>query len=267
MRKILKLACIAALLTPFAGCDEAEMIKYGAGGELNVYGWYDPRYVGTGTGDNDGEAYLKYKGNFGLMPADRLADTLYVGVKVMGDPVNYDRKVRFRLIPDERVATALEVTEVPGLSYVLPAGAAKVVLKYLVGRIPACGSFTGRWAIDFERSDFSPGAEGKDAFTLDVKNILTLEILGVDGETWSMYEQMFGVLFGFSDTKARFLINNGITDIAAWLNGDQFDVMLGCYDLQAALDEYKSNPDNPPLYDETKFPDLEWIYFVEEMDW
>lgn len=262
MRKILNLIGVAALLVSLAGCEEAEMIKYGAGGQLNVYGWSEAWAFGTDMYEDDREAYTKYSTNFGLIAEDMPVDTLVLGVKVMGEAVDYDRKVYFKLIPDEGVATSMEIVEAPELSYVVPAGAGKVILKYLIKRTAIGETFTGKWAIDFERSDFDKGAEGKDAFTLDVKNILNFEILEIDEELWNMYESYIGVLFGFSDAKARFLINNGITNIPAWLN--DYGPMYDCYYLQSLLDEYRSDPNNPPLYDETKLPAQEWIYFTFE---
>ena len=254
MRKIIYNTLAAALL--LAGCREAEMIRYEENGRLNVYGWYDSYFVGSDRGEDDAETSRRYSVNFSNMDAE--VDTLVLGVKVMGIPSDYDRRVSFRFVPAEG-SEPVEITEAPELEYVVPAGQPKAVLKYLVHRTPLGKELTGWWTLDFENSDFEPGAEGKDTFRVTAENFITLASLGVTESEWNFFTG-FSVLFGFSHTKAQFIIDFGITNFPWWLStwGPLFD----CADLQAALDEYRRDPDNPPLYDETKFPAQEWIYFT-----
>ncbi|MCL2560857.1 MAG: DUF4843 domain-containing protein [Rikenellaceae bacterium] len=256
MRKIIYSILAVALL--FAGCSEAEMIRYETNGRLNVYGWYDRQFVGSDMGEDDAETSRRYSVDFGHV--DGNVDTLFVGVRIMGVPSDYDRRVSFKFVPAEGSET-IDISEAPELEYIVPAGASKAVLKYLIHETPSGKELMGWWMPDFENSDFEPGAEGKDTFRVSARNYnLTLASLGVTEAQWNMFTG-FGLLFGFSHTKAQFIIDFGITDFVRWLVWE-WGPLSDCFALQAALDEYRRDPNNPPLYDETKFPALEWIYFT-----
>lgn len=259
MRKIFNTFFVLAAVLCAAGCNEAEMVRYENGGQVNLYGWYYPHKESW---ELDSEAFLRKKFNFGVNPKGEklMYDTLKVGVRLMGMPVDHDRDIIYKLVAE--TDNVIELETIPEETYFMPAGEAKVTVKYLVKRVATRNEvYKAKWMVDYDRTEFTPGSIEKQAFSLEFSDIVTPEVLGFKvEESWDWYADL-GVLFGYSETKMRFIITTlGITDIPGWL--DNFGPYWDAEILQDALDEYRADPSTPPLYDETKLPEQEWIYFI-----
>lgn len=256
MKKILILTLIAALCGVLPACHEADKIYFEQQGQINFTGWNSSGYPG------DAEAVLQDKTNFGLLGENVTEKTLRVGVRVMGAPVDYDRPVAVKVVTED--GATIQVDKIEGENYFVPAGEYKAEFRFKVRR-PAERNvvYKGKLVFDFDAmEDFTPGAVEKGAFVLEYSDVVNKEILNVQDELWNYYSEEFGILFGWSETKARFIITHlGITDFNEWLY-DDFEVYFGCMDLQEILDEYRSDPSNPPLYDETLLPEQVWIEFM-----
>ena len=98
MKRLIIILQLIALLVFLQGCDKYEMIKYDVGDRLNFMGDY---YWGKGekTYWVDETQYLYHEIKFGInSQGDRLLiNTVEVGVKLLGETVNYPRKVALKL--------------------------------------------------------------------------------------------------------------------------------------------------------------------------
>lgn len=248
------------LLTLFAilqGCEKFEMLEYGEGGELNFRGRYKS---GSKYYWSDDEKYLVWETNFGMnkLGDSLLQDTMIVGVKIMGVKVDHPRKVVFTTNPPKE--NALEVVFLE--DYYVPADTGTAAFKILVKR-PATHNttYTTELLIDYNQSDFKAGTDERQVFKLKAEDRVSLELWGLTEEDWENEPIFF---FGdWSETKMRYMITMfGCTDFLGWYwEEDSFYEALYGNLLYESLEEYKSDPSNPPLIDENtgewiEFPDL-----------
>ena len=260
MKKIIYVIVVSWVTLFWQACEKYEMVQYGEGGEINFMGDY---YRGQKTKPwwVDEVQYLNYEKNFGLntLGDSLIFDTLQIGVKVMGIPVNHPRKVVFTTRAPKQHALEVIFPE----EYYVPADTGVAVFKVLVKRPAERNAvYTADLVFDYARSDFKAGTDERQVFPLKARDEVTMELWGITEEEWEYY----GIFFGdYSETKARFLITAfGCVSFNDWTMEDEFmDIVFGntLYDM---LEEYKSDPSNPPLIDEhtgewIEFPDLSEI--------
>lgn len=244
-RYLLHVALAVLLLT---GCSEYKIKNYDLPDRVNFI-----------TEDNYGQESVDpedmvWERNFGVNPlGDRLqVDTLSVWVKAQGNIADRARKVVFKVEPE---GCGIEIE--PLGEYVLPAGEYKCAVKLLVKRpVLRDTLLVGKLTFDYERSDFQAGVDEQQYFTLKCSDIVNMETLNTYDMGWMWGPGMD--LGSWSNTKARFIINVlGITDFGSWwwVSPEEIDA------LTEALEAYKADPTNPPLYDETLLPEEVWISF------
>lgn len=231
-----------------AGCSEYEMKTYDLFDRINFISEDAYGYEST---DPENMVWEK---NFGVNPlGDRLkSDTLLVTVKAQGNIADEARRIAFRVIPED---CGVEIESLG--EYVMPAGEYKCTFALLVKRpVLQDTVFEGQLTFDFEHSDFQAGVDEQQYFTLACSDVVNMEVLNTYEWGWLYGPGMN--LGSWSNTKARFIINVlGITDFGSWYWVTPIQESA----LREALEEYKANPDNPPLYDETQFPEKVWISF------
>ena len=109
---------------------------------------------------------------------------------------------------------------------------------------------------DYARSDFQAGTEERQYYALTCYDVITIDLVNMSMVYWNYFYKKY--LGTWSNVKARFIIRTlGVTDFLAWRPYLQSDAVI----LKKALEEYKSNPANPPLYDEMQLPEKVWISF------
>lgn len=237
---------IIALLL-WGGCSEYEMKTYELFDRINFI-------VENEYGESTNPEDMIWEKNFGVNPlGDRLkADTLFVMVKAQGNVSDHARKITFKIIPAD---CGIEIESLE--EYVLPAEKYKSTYALLVKRPSMQDSvLEGKLTFDYEGSDFQAGVDEQQYFILKCSDIVNMDVLNTYEMGWTYGPGMD--LGSWSNTKARFIINIlGITDFGSWwwATPEQKTALVD------ALEAYKANPDNPPLYDETKFPEKEWISF------
>lgn len=244
MKKIYQLLGLVAGIFIF-GCSEYQMKTYETNDRINF----------TATDkygkETDRKEDLVYEKNFGLMAGDQVYDTLWIEVKVQGNITDYPRKVAFKLVPE---SSGIEV-ECPE-DYYIPANAYKVAFPVLVKRVKLLDTvLKAELTFDYANGDFQAGTGERQYYTLTCYDVITMEIVNINTMYWRFYEPHLGT---WSIAKARFIVRTlGVTDFLVWNTKVQSDVLI----LRQALEEYKANPANPPLYDETKLPEKVWISF------
>lgn len=261
-----KLTIILQLLTLFLflqSCKEYDMIEYGEGGEINFMGDYykgqksKPYWV-------DDVKYLEYEKNFGINERgdSLLYDTLVVGVKVMGLPATYERKVVLKANPPKENALEVIFPE----AYYVPADTIMASFKVVVKRPSEHDVFyTTELVFDYVKSDFSAGTEERQVYKLKAQDKVSLELWGISEEEWESEPVM---LFGeWSQTKMRYMMTLlECTKFNEWyFNADNFYQALEENLWYESLEAYKSDPTNPPLLDENtgdwiEFPNLLEIF-------
>ena len=181
-------------------------------------------------------------------------DTLQVVVRAQGNISDKDRRITFKVIPE---GCGIEVERMG--EYVLPAGEYECELKLLVNR-PALQDtvFEGQLTFDYTNSDFLAGVDEQQYYTLKCSDIFDQTIIDVSKMWWD-FVQIYD-LGSWSAAKVRFItLVLGFTsadwNMWFWVSPEQKGTLV------KALEEYKANPENPPLYDETKLPEQVWISF------
>lgn len=251
----------AVLMLLFLGsCEEYEMVDYGEGGEINFMGDYyrgeraKPYWV-------DEVKYLDYEKNFGVnKQGDSLRyDTINIGVKIMGTKTATPRRVVLTTRGPKENALEVIFPE----EYYVPADTGVAVFKVVVKR-PASRNvvWTTRLVFDYEHSDFRAGTAERQEFLLKAEDKVSLELWGMSQEEWDSEPVEF---FGeWSETKMRFMMTLlGCYKFQEWFWSDECIESFYDNTLYNALEEYKSDPANPPLLDEHG----EWIGFpnLEEL--
>lgn len=256
MKKII-IILLALFSTSLFSCREYEMIEYGKGGEINFVGRYF--YSDTWWVWDEDPTYLAWETNFGINPKgdSLLVDTLMFGVKIMGLTTDFDRKITFKVIAPEE--NALEVM-LPDDCY-MPADTNMIAVKIPVKRPDKKNVvYSTQLTFDYAQSDFSAGTLERQYFELEAMDSVSIELWGMSAMEWEYYGAELEYFFGpMSDTKIRYIITSlGVTNLKIWY--DSGDYMFVLFDdiLYNSLQEYKSNPDNPPLIDENTG---DWIYF------
>ena len=245
------------LLVFLQGCEKYEMVDYGEGGEINFMGRFQS---GSKYYWSDDEKYLEWKRNFGVnkLGDSLLLDTMIVGVKIMGIKADHPRKVVLKSNPPKENALEVIFPE----EYYVSADTGIASFKVLVRR-PATQNvtYTTELVFDYAQSDFKAGTEERQVFKLVAEDKVSLELWGITEEYWEYEPVMF---FGaWSETKMRYMITMlGCTNFEAWYYADDsfWEAIMGNI-LYETLEEYKSDPSNPPLLDENtgewiEFPDL-----------
>ena len=254
MKKSKNIGLLMILLAFFSSCEKYDMVEFGESGEINFRG----RYLnGSKYYWSDDEKYLEWEKNFGMnVQGDSLLqDTVIVGVKIMGEIVNYPRKVV--LTSEAPAENALEV--IFPEEYYVPADTAVATIV----KRPATRNitYTTKLMFDYSQSDFEAGTQERQVFNLKAEDKVSMELWGITQEDWE-YEPVF--FFGeWSETKMRYMITMlGCVSFMNWYyNEDSFFEALMGNVLYESLEEYKADSSNPPLLDENtgewiEFPDL-----------
>ncbi len=243
----------------YCSCEEYEMVDYGEGGEINFMGDYyrgeraKPWWV-------DEVKYLSYEKNLGINPLgdSLMMDTVVLGVKIMGMTTSYDRKVVLKVNPPKQHALEVIFPE----EYVVPADTGMATFRVVMKRPPVRDTvYTTEVIFDYDRSDFKRGTEERQVFKLEARDEVSMELWKVTEEEWYVEDDESPALFlgDYSNTKARFIITLlNCPDFSKWYNSEEFWEVIMSNLLYDALEEYKSNADNPPLLDENTG---EWIKF------
>lgn len=239
-----------------SACQEEEVPVYSDVDRVN--------FVGTSEDNEDDPDYMYGEKNF---LAERGDVGVYVlRVKVQGRPSDVERHVYFTQRDSTVPGVRLEFGECT-----IPAGELYGECKVTINRPAEDEELISLVGFDYERSDFQRGTHERQEFMIKVYDQISYELLGIYDGFWDD-NWMSMDLGSWSFTKAAFICRTlGITDFAKWLNDpahwlvDWNTFTFVCHDkekLVQALEEYKSNPDNPPLYDETLLPYYEeWIAF------
>lgn len=258
MKKIIYLILLGFAVLYLNSCEENKMVDYGEGGEINFMGDFysgqkkNPYWV-------DEVKYLKYEKNFGINPlGDSLMyDTVRLAVKIMGVRADHPRRVVLATNPPRE--NALEVILADEYYVLADTGIAEI--KVVIKR-PAThkGTWSTKLIFDYARSDFRAGTLERQEFELKAQDSVSLKLWGTTQEEWDA-ELSGGFFFGeYSDTKARFIMTLlGCTKFNEWYDSDEFWEVIYGNVLFEALEEYKSDPANPPLLDDRG----EWIEFPD----
>ena len=228
------------------GCSEFQMKTYETNDRINF----------TATDEygreTDKKEDLAYEINFGTIPPAQIYDTVQIEAKVQGNITDYPRKVAFKL---QKENSGIEV-EYPG-NYYVPANAYKAAFTVLVRRVQLLDTLLkAQLTFDYANSDFEAGVDERQQFELSCYDVITIDLVNMSLVYWNYFYKKY--LGAWSNVKARFIIQTlGVTDFLAWRPRIQADAIV----LKQALEEYKANPANPPLYDETKLPEKVWISF------
>lgn len=237
------LAFISILL--MYGCEENEMMSWQ--GENTITFITQDKY---GKDNEDPEALL-WERNWGIDTRGILfvSDTLDIWVKAQGDLSDKPRKIAFKTEGDPE-NVRFEFPE----KYILPAGEYRLKCKVVIARpVDYDSIFTGRLMFDYENCDFLPGSKERQAMTFKNSDVVTMELLGTSEREWN---SLVSALGKWSSTKGRFMLT--VLKRVEILKGiTRGELTL----IKNALAAYKDNPDNPPLYDETQFPEKVWINF------
>lgn len=228
------------------GCSEYKMKEYDLMDRINFVVLDDWGQVSA-----DPENMV-WEGNFGMKMEAK--DTLRVMVRAQGNISDKDRKIAFKVVQEG------EGIEVESLGeYVLPAGEYECELKLLVHR-PALQDtvFEGQLTFDYGKSDFLAGVDEQQYYKLKCSDIFDQSIVEISQYWWD-WVQVYD-LGNWSAAKVRFItLVLGFTaadwEEWFWVSPQEKDTLV------QALEAYKANPDNPPLYDETKLPEQVWISF------
>lgn len=229
-----------------SGCSEYQMKTYETNGRINF----------TATNEygqeTDRVEDLVYEKNFGTMPPARLYDTMVIEVKVQGNITDYPRKVAFKVEPEN---SGIEV--VSPEEYYVPADAYKAAFKVLVKRVELLDTvLEAQLTFDYAHSDFQAGTDERQQYALTCYDVITIDLVNMSMVYWNYFYKRY--LGTWSNVKARFIIQTlGVTDFLAWRPYIQSDAVV----LKKALEEYKADSANPPLYDETQLPEKVWISF------
>ena len=228
------------------GCSEYKMKEYDLMDRINFIVKDDWGQVSVDPED------MVWEGNFGMTMAAQ--DTLQVVVRAQGNISDKDRRITYKVIPE---GCGIEVERMG--EYVLPAGEYECELKLLVNR-PALQDtvFEGQLTFDYTNSDFLAGVDEQQYYTLKCSDIFDQTIIDVSKMWWD-FVQIYD-LGSWSAAKVRFItLVLGFTsadwNMWFWVSPEQKGTLV------KALEEYKANPENPPLYDETKLPEQVWISF------
>ena len=221
-------------------------------------------FVGTSEDDEDDPDYLYMEKNFLSEKGDVIEYVLTV--KIQGRPSDVERSVFFTVQDSTVTGVTMELGEC-----VVPAGKTRGSCQVRINR-PAMGDkLISLVGIDYERSDFECGTFERQKFMFKISYEISYEILGISEGTW-MFRKLNKSLGTWSFTKAAFICRTlGITNFSKWISEscstDWGNDSSECRDkdiLVQALEEYKANPANPPLYDETVLPEEKWISFDAE---
>lgn len=186
MKKSKNIGLLMILLAFFSSCEKYDMVEFGEGGEINFRG----RYLnGSKYYWSDDEKYLEWEKNFGMnVQGDSLLqDTVIVGVKIMGEIVNYPRKVVLK--SEAPAENALEV--IFPEEYYVPADTAVATFRVIVKR-PATRNitYTTKLMFDYSQSDFEAGTRERQVFNLKAEDKVSMELWGITQEDWE-YEPVF----------------------------------------------------------------------------
>ena len=243
-----KIYLILILMAGFflSGCSEYQMKIYETNDRINF----------TATNEYGQETDriedLVYEKNFGTMPPAQLYDTMVIEVKVQGNITDYSRKIAFKVEPENG---GIEV--VCPEEYYVPADAYKAAFKVLVKRVELLDTvLEAKLTFDYARSDFQAGTVERQQYRLTCYDVITIDLVNMSMVYWNYFYKRY--LGTWSNVKARFIIQTlGVTDFLEWRPYIQSDAVV----LKKALEEYKANPANSPLYDETRLPEKIWISF------
>ena len=244
------LLCLSICLSLIA-CQEEQVPVYSDEDKIN--------FVGTYELDEDNPSYMFIKKNFLAEQGDSWDYLLQV--KVQGRPSDIERKVQFTVRDSTTPGIEMELGEC-----IIPAGELRGTCKTTLKRPANDEERISLIRIDYEHSDFERGTYDRQEFMIKASNKISYEILGIS-ETWWEDNYLSFILGPWSFTKARFICQTlGISNFYEWHNDPEHWDSWGmtCYDqktLIQALEEYKANPENPPLYDETLYPEKIWIHF------
>lgn len=250
-----KLVYIMLLVVGFSACREERVPVYLDEDRIN--------FVGTSEDNEDDPDFLFAEKNF--LAESGEVSVLTLRVKVQGKPSDTDRKVFF--IDRDSTDPGLE------LSFgecIVPAGKLKGECRIEIARLSGEEEWISLVAIDYERSDFKRGTYERQEFMIKAFNQINYDILGIYEGFWED-NFMDWELGPWSFAKATFICRTlGITNFSNWYNDpahwliDWDTGTIMCHDkqtLKEALEAYKANPVNPPLYDETMLPEEVWISF------
>lgn len=250
------LSVVAAMI--LSACQEEKVPVYMDRDRVN--------FVGTNKYNEDDPDYMYLEKNFLAEKGD--ACVYILQVKLQGCPSNAERRVYFT----ERDSTSPGVNMEFG-ECIIPAGVLRGECRVSIDRPVGNEEQISLLEIDYERSDFAPGTYERQKFMIKVFDRISYELLGIYDGFWedNVIDQTLGA---WSFAKAAFICRTlGITDFSEWFDDpehwsvDWNAYEFECYDketLVRALEEYKAEPENPPLYDETKLPEKEWISFETE---
>lgn len=255
MNKLIYILLLVVAGMFFSACEEEGVPVYQDKDRVN--------FVGTSEDNEDDPDYMNAEINFLGIKED--ASTLILEVKVQGRESEIDRNVCFTVRDSTTPGVKMEFGKC-----VIPAGELRGECLVSLSRPSEEEELVSLIGIDYEHSDFDRGTYERQEFMVKVYDRISYEILNIHDGFWEdNYIQW--ELGPWSFTKAAFICRTlGITDFDDWYNDpehwDQWEFV--CLDkevLKQALNEYKANPENPPLYDETLFPEEKWISF--EMEW
>lgn len=191
-----------------------------------------------------------------------------VALFVQGSAVSYDREVNFKSVDSTEIGAEVEFEPL-----IIKAGEYRGTAKMKIS-YPATleSEYISKVFIDYENSDFGVG--DKDFQRILIKSYIkfAFETFGIwDG--WWEGNNIHYEIGNWSFAKAKFIAINRTDDLNldSWYN----DVFEPSYDwdtmiaaevavLKALLEEYKADPNNLPIYDETKLPEKVWISFEPE---
>lgn len=220
-------------------------------------------FVGRGEMDEDDPSYMFIEKNFLSEQGDEWDYQLQV--KVQGRPAEEDREVYFVVRDSTTPGIKVKFGEC-----IIPAGELRGTCTLTVERPENEEELISLIGIDYAQSDFERGTYDRQEFMVKISDKISYDVLGIYEGWWE--ENLLDFSLGnWSFTKARFICNTlGISDFYVWYNDpESWDAWgLTCYDLDVlvkALEDYKANPENPPLYDETLYPEEEWISF--DVEW
>ena len=261
MKNLTIISRLFAIVVLIAGCDEYKMVEYGEGGEINFMGdaaWAED-YVGKGPAWSD-NAVLVYKYNFGINERGEnlMYDTVEVAVKIMGDMVDYPRRVALTTRPS--VANTIEVIFPDEVEYVVPADTFRISFPIVIKRPTRQISDTTRLVFDYANSDFTEGIDERQVIKLIIQDLVNKKLWNCADDLWAAYEKYLG---DYSDAKARFLMTQyGCASFESWASkvtalGKKNQFYL---DLEAYKQKCEEEPSKPHFIDENTG---EWIVFPD----
>lgn len=251
MKKIGYIIAILLIANSFTSCEESEIPFYSDVDRIN--------FMSTDPLNEFSNYDLVSSADFTKVLSDELE--IDILVYVQGRTANVDRKVAFKVTD----VTPIGVISGEIVETVVKAGENKGVLKVKVKRPTTEEILTSELVIDAENSDFEVGSADRQKFTVNASFIYTYEGYGIYEDWWENDAYMDYDLGSWSFGKARFIsVVTGYENLNSWIDMmwedyDNYDQKIA--ELKTALEEYKKDPKNTPIYDETQFPEKVWIDF------